>query len=265
MRQYTLLYIALAFFTYSIVGCKKNSFNLKSNTFLKGNTSLKVNFMSAYKLLTPTQIKVDDVRVSNAFTYATPFPGGGLNTNGGSYADYLALDPGSKTVSISFPFAGTNNDSVQLANATATLDANKYYSLYFSDTANNTKNLLLEDDNASPDSGFVKYRFVNLTPDAPEGFDLYFGTGSTSTTSSKVAGPVQYLTAGSYFTVPINTGSVWSIRPAGAAATTTASASYTSASSVTNQRVFTILSRGYKSVTPSSDVRFLKISFIYNR
>lgn len=224
---------------------------------------MKVNFISSYQANPSYQIKVDGIRVSSNLTYATPFPGGGLNTGGGNYADYLAVEPGERKITISRPYVGTNNDSVELAAATVTLAADKFYSLYFADTAANTTSILLEDDLKAPDSGFVKYRVVNLIPDLAAGVDIYFGTGATSTTSTKVAGPIAYKASSQYFTVPINTGTVWSFRPGGAAATTTATASYTSASTVTNQRVFTIITRGYNSQTAAP--RAKAISFIYNR
>jgi hypothetical protein len=248
-----------------ITGCEKNKFSLKDNVFIEGKSQLKVNFVSSYKNNPAIQVKIDDVRVSYAYTYFTPFPGGGLNTGGANYADYLAVEPGQRTIKIAVPNVGTNNDSMVLATATVDLEANKTYSLYFADTAANTISKLLEDDLAFPDSGYTKFRFINLMPDLPAGLDLYFGTGSTSTTSTKVAGPILYQEVSDYFTTPINTGTVWSIRPGGAAATTTAIATYTSASSVANQRVFTITSRGYNSITTTSDPRRRLFSFIYNR
>ena len=197
------------FLALLIAGCEKNKFNLKDNTFINGNAQLKVNFVSSYQNNPAVQLKIDDVRVSNSYTYFTPFPGGGLNTGGGNYA--------------------------------------------------------IEDDLSSPDSGYIKFRFINLMPDLAAGLDLYYGTGYTSTTSVKVAGPILYQGVSDYFTVALNTGSSWSIRPAGALATTTAIATYASASSVVNQRVFTITSRGYNSITSTTDVRRRLFSFIYNR
>lgn len=259
----SLLYTCLVVVLFA--GCKKNEFSLKDTTLVENKAGLKINYMSAYKIAYPTQYKVDGARVSSLITYATPFPGGGLNTGGGSSADYLTVDPGSRKISVSLPVSGTNTDSVELASATISVDQNKFYSLYFADTASNTKSYLSEDDTNRPDSGFVRYKFINLIPDVPAGFDLYFGTGSTSTTSVKVAGPIGFLAASNYFTIPINTGSTWSIRPAGAPATVTARSVYTSGSSVTNQRVFTVISRGYTSITSSSDIRRPLISFIYNK
>ncbi len=253
------------FLAVLVAGCKKNKFNLKDNVFIEGKAQLKVNFVSSYQNNPAVQLKIDDIRVSNNYTYFTPFPGGGLNTGGGSYADYLSVDPGSHTVKISIPNAGTNNDSLVLATSTIDLAADKNYSLYFADTAANTISKLLQDDLTSPDSGYIKYRFINLMPDLPAGLDLYFGTGSLSTNSTKVSGPILYQGVSDYFTVPLNTGTVWSIRPGGAAATTTAIATYTSGSSVINQRVFSIVSRGYNSITSTTDVRRRLFSFVYNR
>jgi len=246
--------------------CKKNEFHLKDNVFINGKALLKVNFVSSYRTNPVFQIKVDGVRVSSNLTFFTPFPGGGLNTGGGNYADYLGVEPGSHKISISLPNVGTQTDSIELASATVTLAADKYQSLYFADTAANTANFLVEDNPALPDSGFVKYRIVNLIPDLPAGVDLYLGTGYTSTTSTKIAGPILYKQVSDYLVLP-NTAGVqfWSFRPAGAAATTAAIASYTSASTIVNQRIFTIAARGYNGVSTTGDPRIKNISFIYNR
>lgn len=264
MKRYLMPFCAAALGLLVFAGCKKNKFNLKETTFIDGKASLKVNFFSSFFANPTYKIKVDDVTVSNPLSYATPYPGGGLNTGGGNYADYLAVEPGQRKIKIFLPFVGTNNDSVVLAETTVDLAANKIYSLYYADTAANMYTKLVEDRLSSPDSGFVRYRLINLMPDLAT-VDLYFGTGSTAATSVKVAGPIAYKDTSAYFDLAINTGTVWSIRPGGAAASTTALASYTSASSVTNQRVYTISTRGYNSITTSTDPRRRLFSFIYNR
>ncbi|MCA0381901.1 MAG: DUF4397 domain-containing protein [Bacteroidetes bacterium] len=264
MRNNLFMLLLAAVGFAGLVSCEKNSFAAKDNIFVEGKSKLKINFFSSYQSNPSFHIKIDGIRVSNLLTYATPFPGGGLNTGGGSYADYLSVEPGTHKVTIARPFTGTNGDSVELASATISIAADKVYSLYLADTAANTISVLAEDNLNSPDSGFCRYRFINLMPDLPE-VDLYFGTGATSTTSTKVAGPVKYKELSDYFNVALNSGSVWSIRPAGAAATTTALTSYTSTSSVVNQRVFTISTRGYNAITTSTDPRRRLVSLIYNR
>jgi Domain of unknown function (DUF4397) len=265
MKRVLFSISAAVLLLFCIAGCEKNKFHLKDTNFIEGKASLKVNFFSSYQKSPFYQIKVDGIRMSNLLTYPTPFPGGGLNTGGGNYGDYLAIDPGKRKVSISLPFAGTSNDSVELASATIDLQANKIYSFYFTDTATNTFTRLLEDNLTSPDSGFIRYRFINLIPDLPEGYDLYFGTDTTVTTSTKVSGPILYKETSSYFTVPLNTGTVWAIRKGNSAANSLVLFRYVSASTVVNQRVFTISTRGYNSITSTTDPRRRQFSFIYNR
>jgi len=259
---FCLAAVALLF----VAACKKNEFTLKDNIFVSNKALLKVNFVSSYRTNPIFQIKIDSVRVSSSLTFFTPFPGGGLNTGGGNYADYLGVEPGSRKVTVSIPFVGTQRDSVVLASATVDVKANVNQSLYFADTAANTVSMMFEDNLTSPDSGFVKYRVINLIPDLPAGVDLYLGTGYTSTTSTKIAGPIAYKQMTEYLTLPIIVGTqFWSFRPAGAAATTTAIASYNSTSTIVNQRVFTIAARGYSAISTTGDPRVKNISFIYNR
>jgi len=183
MRNNLFMLLLAAVGFAGLVSCEKNSFAAKDNIFVEGKSKLKINFFSSYQSNPSFHIKIDGIRVSNLLTYATPFPGGGLNTGGGSYADYLSVEPGTHKVTIARPFTGTNGDSVELASATISIAADKVYSLYLADTAANTISVLAEDNLNSPDSGFCRYRFINLMPDLPE-VDLYFGTGATSTTST---------------------------------------------------------------------------------
>ena len=265
MKKYIIGFFCLAAVTTVVTtGCEKNEFHLKENIFVTNKAYLKVNFVSSYRANPLYQVKVDGIRVSNGLTFFTPFPGGGLNTGGGNYADYLGVDPGSRKVTISLPFTGSDKDSIELASATVDLKAQKFHSLYFGDTAANTFSMLLEDDLTPPDSGFTRFRFINLIPDMPTA-DLYFGTGSTAATSMKVSGPIAYKSVSNYFNVPINTGTVWSMRLGGTDVSTMVDTSYTSTSSVINQRIFTITTRGYRSIRASTDPRRRMFSFIYNR
>lgn len=270
MKKLLFIFSSLCLVLVLVTACKKNEFAIKENIDVSGKALLKVNYFSALQAKPTYQIRVDGERISNALVYPTPYPGGGLNTGGGNYADYMSVDAGSRKVDIAIPKVGTSTDSVALASATVSLSADKYYSLYFADTAANTVSVLFEDDLTSPDSGFVKYRFINLMPDVAAGLDLYVGTSATYTSTTafvKIASAIQYKAASPYFTVPINTGNIyWCIRPAGAAASSTPIASYTSASTSTNQRVFSITSRGYNSIsTPTTDGRLRNFNFIYNR
>jgi hypothetical protein len=240
--------------------CEKNSFFTSNHVQVPTQAQLKVNFVSIYRGLPPFQIKVNDVRVSNtitntASTAITPFPGGGLNTGGLSTADYLSINPGSNKISISIPKVGTDVDSVALATATIDVAAGNQYSLYFSDTAANTTSLLVQDTLSRPDSAFAKYKFINLIPDLPSA-DLYIGT-------TKVASAIPYKGVSPTFLVPTNSSSTtWGIRAAGG---TTNLNTYASAASVSNQRVYTVIAKGYSSISATADPRRRHVSLIYNR
>jgi len=241
----------------SLAGCEKNG--LRTSNFIDASeqAQIKINFFSMYRSLPAYQIKVNDERVSGILSLIpnpTPFPGGGLNTGGGSTADYLAVNPGVTKVAISLPKTGTNEDSLQLITTSPTLDARTKYSLYFADTAAKMISLLVADTLTRPDSGFAKYKFVNLMPDVPA-LDLYIGT-------TKVASNILYKGISPSFTVPTNSSSTtWGIRLVGG---TTNLITYASSSSVSNRRVYTVIARGYNSVMTTSDVRSRKISIIFN-
>ncbi|MBC7830068.1 MAG: DUF4397 domain-containing protein [Chitinophagaceae bacterium] len=240
-----------------LAGCEKNTFRISNYITAGEQAQVKINFFSMYRALPVYQIKVNDVRVSSNLSISpnpTPFPGGGLNTGGASTADYLAINPGVAKVAISLPKIGTNDDSLQLATTSPTLDAGKKYSLYFADTATNMISLLVADTLARPDSGYAKYKFVNLMPDVPA-LDLYIGT-------IKVASNIPYKGVSPSFLINTNSSSTtWGIRTVNGI---TNLITYASASSINNQRVYTVIARGYNGITATTDIRSRKISLIFN-
>lgn len=226
------------------VSCKKELVYKAVPTSYDRNTTafLKVNYNSAYAKNPGVQLKLNGTRVSSLLTARTPFPGGGYNTNGSNYPNYLPVTPGSVKFQLSLPYTNTDQDSVVLFTQSLTLDAGKFYTAHVTDTAANTKLFLTTDDMTLPDTAYARFRFVNLMPDVPA-IDLYYG-------STIVASNIAYLSASNYFTVhtvttpnPLQT---WAIRPAGAAATTTALATYNSSNTVLNQRNYTAFAVGYK-------------------
>lgn len=252
--------------------CEKNVLNTTEvNQLTNQDAQVKVVFTAAYRSNPNYYLYINGVRSSNLIVvsstgsstsspFLTPFPGGGLNTGGGSTADYLRIASGQSMVTVTVPKKGTTEDSLQLATVSQTYEAGKKYSLYFTDTSTNLASVLVVDSLNAPDSGYTKFKFVNLMPDVSPGLDLYIGT-------VKVASAIPYKGVSPSFIIPTNNSStVWAIRPAGAASTTTALATYTSASSLANQRVLTVLARGYNSIsTTTGDIRKKSIALVFNQ
>lgn len=247
---FTVMFLSIIFWA-----CKKNELRVAPFDYTDGMALLKINYSSPYALNPGVQIKVNGVKVSNAITYSTPFPGGGLNTGGSSNADYLAVSPGIDTITISILNVGTNVDSILLYKTSVELTANVYQTLHITDTAAATKSVLLTDLSNKSDSGFTKFRFVNLIPNSSAGIDLYLGT-------VKMASAIGYLQATDTFSVAAGTAGAWTLRTAGG--TATLGTAYTNTASTANQRVFTAYARGY--IGPATtDIRSPKISFAYNK
>jgi len=254
-----LLYLLLSISTTGLlVSCEKNALHSVETSGVDNQPQLKVMYFSAYRANPLYQIKVNDTRVSNTLggsSNPTPFPGGGLNTGGGSTPDYLFMPQLTNTIAIAIPKVGTNTDSISLASAPVTMEASKVYSLYFTDTAANTTTVLVQDSLARPDSGYARYKFINLMPDLPA-LDLYIGT-------VKVASNIPYKGVSQSFVLPTNNASTtWAIRTVGGTANLT---TYASASTLGNQRVYSVVARGYNAITATTDFRRRSISLIYNR
>lgn len=256
MKRISFFSIILFAAAFVMTGCEKNEINYGVTEPVADKALLKFNYVSSYAVNRAVQLSINGERVSNLITSRTPFPGGGYNTGGGSSPDYLTVNPGTLDIKISIPKVGTNEDSVVYYTNTITVEANKNYTAHITDTAANTKTFLATDDFSLPDSGYVKYKFVNLMPNVPA-VDLYYGT-------TKVASDIAYLTASEYFTMAVPTSSLtWSIRAAGAAPTSTALASYASASTTLNRRVYTAFALGYSGSTDAARKPY--ISFLLNR
>lgn len=247
--------------------CEKNVLNTTEvNQLTNQEAQLKVIFTTSYRSNPSYYIYVNGVRSSNTINptsttspNVTPFPGGGLNTGGGSTADYMRIAAGQTSVDITTPKKGTTEDSLQLATSKLTYESGKKYSLYFADTSTNLTTVLVVDSLNAPDSGYAKFKFVNLMPDVSAGLDLYIGT-------VLVASGIPYKGVSSSFLIPTNnTSTVFSIRPAGAAPTSTALTTYSSASILANQRVLTVIARGYNAITTTSDLRRKTICLVFNQ
>lgn len=251
-------YLALSFLLMALVpACEKNKISYgESSVIASDQALLKINYESFYALNPSVQIVLNGNRVSPLLLGRTPFPGGGYNTIGDSRPDYLVITQGEVTMKISIPNKGTNTDSVVLYNTSMTLEAGKYYTAHITDTAAKTQNVLLIDDPVRPDSNYSKFKFVNLMPNVAA-VDLYYGT-------TVVAVNIPYKGASNYFTMMIpSTTLAWTIRPAGASATSPALATYTSVATNANQRIYTAFAVGYSGSTDAARKPY--ISFLLNR
>jgi hypothetical protein len=247
----SLLAIALLF------GCTKNEIKYGEFELVDNSQSfLKINFASIYSANPGVQFTINGTRVSNLLTARTPFPGGGYNTGGGSTPDYLAVKPGALNFKVSIPQKNTNIDSVVLFSTDINVTAGDYNTLHITDTAANTQSVLTSENRISPDSGYAKFRVINLMPNVPA-IDLYYGT-------TLVASNVQYKQITDYFTMAVPaTALEWRLRPAGAASSSTPIAVLVAANSAPTTlsgRSYTAFAMGYSGQT-STSVRRPFISF----
>ncbi len=260
MKKDILKYFIPVAATCFLYACAKNNgiTNQPYSAYGVSSTQgqLKINLAFAYTIDYATiMIRVNGAIVSNALQTRTPFPGGGYNTRGQNFALYLSVPQGSNTVSVVLPKVGTNTDSVVLYTTSVIIPDNNPYTLHITDTlvnvtTNNTKNVLIKNIIMGMDNGWCRFRFVNLIPNMPA-VDLYLNGVLVKTN-------LAYLTPTDTFSIRTGVNApgyiagsapIWAVRPAGAAATTTALASYTSANTLQNHMVLTIFSMGYSGST----------------
>ena len=217
---------------------------------------LKINLAFAYTIDYATiLLKVNGNVVSNSLQTRTPFPGGGYNTRGQNFALYLSVPTGSNTVSVVLPKVGTSTDSVVLYSTTVTIPDSGPYTLHICDTlvnatTNNTSNVLVRNVINDMDTGWCRFKFVNLIPNAPA-VDLYLN-------GNLIKSNLAYLKATDTFSLrtgvnalgyTAGTSPSFAVRLAGAAPTSAALATYTSANTLQSQMVLTVFCMGYAGST----------------
>lgn len=260
MKKYIVkIILPVAAFIAMYACTKKDGVTLQAyDAYAVSATSglLKVNLAVAYAAdRTNMLIKLNGKTVSNLLQGRTPFPGGGYNTRGSNFAIYLSVPQGANTVSVVIPKTGTNDDSVVLFTGPVNIADNAPYTLHIADTMvsatlNNTKTLLVKNETKLVDTGFCRFRFVNLIPNL-SAVDIYLN-------GTLVKSNVAYLAQTDTFSIRTGVNApnfvnfstpTWAVRPAGAASTTAAIATYASANGLINQGVLTMFTMGYGSTT----------------
>ena len=238
--KFNIIFFCSFLFLVTMAGCKKNTYQVTERTTNDGSAQVKLGYFSAYTVTPNTILYVNDVPVSNTLAAPVSFPGGGINMNGLSNGDYLLIKPGSTKIQGFRPVPATGNIMTKLFEFNQDFGANTNYTFYITDTAANTVGFSLEDTKVKPDSGFARFKFVNIMPNLAA-VDLYKGT--TVATATLVQGNVNYKASSPSFDLPLPIADSFYIRPAGAAATTPPIARRFFA--LSNQRIYTMLARGY--------------------
>lgn len=250
------IYIPVLAILILAASCNKDPKYTATQSFVDETTSfLKINYLSAYPTNPQVQLSINGVRVSGLITGRTPFPGGGFNTNGASFPDYLALKAGTNILSIAIPNRNTNTDSILLFSTSLTMTAAKYYTAHVTDTGSKTKAVLIEDILNFNDTT-CRYRFLNMMPNVPL-IDLYYGT-------ALVVSGIPYLGTTNYIDIASPaTATSWFIRETGTSPTSTALATYVSANTALKGRMYSVFALGYKGQT--SAITRPYISFLLNK
>lgn len=247
MKRFSAIFFILGATLLFMGGCKKNSYFLREATYPEGKALVKVGLFTAYNVNQPIRVAINGDIISNELLYPIPFPGGGLNTNGSLNSDYLMVTPGSAKVELFVMNQGTPVPAGKLSEANLTMEANKRYTLFLADTAQNIAAWVVPDDTQQPDSGFFRIKFVNAMPNV-QLMDLYRGPNATTNNTLVVSGVEYKGKASDYVNISTaNATDSFFIRKNGDPVTAVPIARRTFA--VTNQRIYTLFSRGYNGAT----------------
>ena len=246
MKLKIFISISLLVTVMLINSCKKNTYAVTERTSNENVAGVKLAFFSAYTVTPNAILYVNDKPVSNTLAAPVAFPGGGLNMNGSLNGDYLLVTPGNTKLQGFRPIPGTGNPSLKLFEFNQTFNANTNYTYFITDTAASTAGFSIEDTRSKPDSGFARFKFVNAMPNVTA-IDLYKGINNTVATlyQSNIA----YKGVSTNFDLAVPVVDSFFIRPAGALPTTVPIARRAFTTSLTNQRIYTMLARGYMGAT----------------
>jgi hypothetical protein len=253
MKRFAAILLTLSAAVLIMNSCEKNSFKVRESTYPENQALVKVGLFTAYNTLSPIRVQINGETVSNELLYPISFPGGGLNMNGSLNSDYLMVTPGNAKVELYIMNQGTPKPLSKLFEGNVPLEANKRYTLFLADTAQNMAAFAVNDDTPQPDSGFARLKFVHVMPNIPK-LDLY--KGSSIATATLIANDVAYKGVSDYVNVPFGNDSFY-IRHADSPATSTPIVRRIF--NLSNQRIYTMLARGYNGITTGNRAAHLSV------
>jgi hypothetical protein len=246
MKHKIFLSISIFAVIMTIISCKKNTYAVTERVSNGSKAQVKLGYFSAYTVTPNTILYINDKPVSNTLAAPVSFPGGGLNMNGSLNGDYLLVEPGTNKIQGFRPVPGTGNIMTKLFEFSQDFSANTNYTFYITDTSTSTQGFSVEDTRVKPDSGFARFKFVHAMPNVPA-IDLYKGANNTVATLFQANIPYKGISPSFDLAVPVSDS--FFIRPAGAPIASVPLARRAWAASLTNQRIYTMLARGYPVTT----------------
>jgi len=240
---------------FVFASCKKNTgvtnqpYDTYGTPANKGQ--LKVNLAFAYAIdYANLRIKLNGAYVSNLLQSRTPFPGGGFNTRGSNFALYMSVPLGRNEVSVVMPRTNTNIDSVVLFSTNVNIADNTPQTLHITDTAANTRSVLVRNNIVGIADGMCRFNFVHLMPNVPA-VDLYLN-------GVLMRANIPYLGTSGAMDIPVGINApgfvsgattTWAVRAAGATSTSAALVSFANASGLQSGVALTGFCMGYAGAT----------------
>lgn len=178
--------------------------------------------------------------------------------SGGVYpsSNYSYLAAGTYTFKAQLPSSLTVDPNLAIANLSATVENNKYYSLYLCGLYNTTDKksdvFIVEDKLPAVDYNVAYVRFVNTVPNAASGINLYVrNTLITPAIDFLVATNIPYKGASEFVPVPVGTYELYGRYP-NATTVNVITRNGTSSVAFAGGKVYTIGARGDISVTSTT-------------
>ncbi|RYY26210.1 MAG: DUF4397 domain-containing protein [Sphingobacteriaceae bacterium] len=249
MKKIYILTVVLLFslFQYS---CKKDAVQVidvpvqsgaQIRFFNFGMNSPSVNFYANDIKVSATS-STTGAESTTGVTYGNTFPSGSI---------YTLLPAGNYTLKGQLPSTVAMDANLSIANVTANLENNKYYSFYtcgfYNAIAKTSDAFVIEDKLPAVDTSAAYIRFVNVVPNAPSTISLSL-RNTTTLVETPVATAIAYKSASDFIKAPQAVYDL--IIRYQISATSPATISFSSISLLKN-RVYTFSTRGDINISPS--------------
>ncbi len=240
-----LIFSLMAFALYS---CEKNAFQVIDTKEFNGPFLRGYNFAPSGPTV---NVYVNDVKVTAIGSTTGKEATAGIAAYGvfpttNSYVNLTSK--GNVTIKSVIPSTATANPGVVTSTITGDLQEGKYYSFFtcgvYNATDKTTSSVILEDKIPALDTAFSYIRFVNLVPNAPNGYDLVI-TNRANLQVINLSPTIAFKAATDFVKVPAGIYDLKATSVGGTAITRTEL-------TVTKSYVYSLITKGTGAASPNN-------------
>lgn len=241
------IFLTALLLSTTIFSCKKNTIRIIDQKL--DDSQAQIKFFN-FGINAPSMNLYANGNKISAIASAT----GAESASGTAYgsvfpaSNYEIITPGAYTLKGQLSSTAATDANLAVLTATATVEANKYYTLYacgfYNTTTKTSDAFLIEDKLPAVDYTVAYVRFVNTVPNAPQNMNLYI-KNTTTATETLVATSIAYKAASDFVAVPVGVYEIYARYPTATTVNVISRNATTNGTvSLTGGRVYTFGARG---------------------